>query len=431
MMHLNYAPPSAYAHLRSRGFVLIFSLVVGAVLFTIAAAFTGLVATSIKVARYDRHAAEALALAEAGMDKAIYELNQSASYTGESNTVLGGGNFTIEVSGVDSNTKRIQVTGRVPSAASPLAERSITATASVDSSLVSFRYGVQVGNGGLEMNNGSVVQGNAYSNGNIYGSGIIKGDATAASLSTISGVTIEDDAWAHALSGCVVIDTITYNTTNTCTSTSSNGGQPDADPAPMPISDAQIAEWEALAEAGGTIAGNYTVTGDQTLGPKKITGNLTVDINAKIRLSGPVWVVGDVIFKNNSYFLVDASTGNQGATLIADDPSNRAAKGKIDLSNNMTIDGNGNPDSNPMALSMKIGSDAITLSNNADSVLLYAPYGTVVLSNNSTANMITADKIHLHNNVTLIYKTGLQNASFSNGPGGSWVVDKGTYVIIR
>jgi hypothetical protein len=71
------------------------------------------------------------------------------------------------------------------------------------------------------------------------------------------------------------------------------------------------------------------------------------------------------------------------------------------------------------------------LANNATSVILYAPYGSVEVSNGANANQITANHLELENNSEVTYVTGLQNASFSNGPGGSWAVVPGTYAIVR
>jgi hypothetical protein len=249
---------------------------------------------------------------------------------------------------------------------------------------------------------------------------------------SISGVIVEGSAWAHTLSNCTVGGDASYQVITNCNVTGTElPSTAPAAPAPLPISDAQIAEWEAIAEAGGTIAGPYSISGTQTIGPKKINGDLTVTNNATIKLSGPVWVNGNITISNNGYLAVSPGTGSSGAILIADATGNTSVKGRVDLSNNAFIAGNGSEGSYPMIISTNTGDEAIEISNNGAGVILYAPYGGVEVSNGADANQITAHHLTLSNNSSVTYESGLQNASFSNGPGGSWTVVPGSYVITR
>ncbi len=557
----------------------------------------GLITYTTSYSRSERKtvaASQALALAEAGIDKAIYQLNQNANYTGEADTAVGNGTFTISVSSIDGSSKRITSTGYIPNDTSPIAVRTVKVTTSVNTSLIAFSYGVQAGQGGFNMDNGSQINGNLFANGNVTGSGIITGDATVASnadpfvdqqfvtsnastsvgdvsnrsdiaesftsatstalnkvslylkktgspsdivikivsdssgspsktvlasgtlsasgvtgsfnfidvllspsptlavgttywiiadatvnasnyyawgsdngqsysggtgksssnwnaaspvwtalnqdlnfktwtggsFASLSGVTVNGNAWAHSLSSCSIGGNATYQTISGC---SVGGAQipssTDADQAPFAISDAQIYEWEDIATAGGTLAGPYTVTGTQTLGPKKINGNLTVSNNATLKIAGPIWVSGNVTMSNNASFIVDSSTGNSGAILIAHNRTATSTSGIVTLSNNFIASGNGNPNSYPMIISMSSSATALQLQNNAASIIFFVPYGTITLANNSGANALTAYKIQMNNNSTITYQSGLQNASFSNGPGGSWAVVPGSYVI--
>lgn len=582
----------------SRGYILLTSLVFTAILAMISA---GLISYTTGYARSEKKVvadAQALALAEAGIEKAISQLNVSAGYSGETNTALGGGTFTVSVASIDSNNKRITSTGYIPNSTSPKAVRAVKVTANIDTSLVAFRYGVHSGQGGVNMNNGSQINGSLFSNGNVTGSGTVTGDATVASNASpileqewttqdgttsvgdissrsdiaesftsatstalnkislylrkvgspsdiaikivsdnagspsktvlasgtllasqvtgtlnfieallspsvtlavgtkywiiadagvnatnyfawgadtaqgysggtgksssnwnaaspiwtalnqdldfrtwtgglsrsLSGITVQGNAWAHDLTSCTVGGNAKYQTITSCSvSGSSTFTTPDADQAPFPISDAQIYEWEDLATNGGTLAGPYTVANGatQTLGPKKINGDLIVSTNATLKISGPLWVKGDVSFANNASFIVDASTGNSGAILIAHDPAATSTKGIVTFSNNFTAAGNGNANSYPMIISMSSSASALNLLNNAASVILYVPYGTITLSNNAGASEITAYQIQMNNNAIISYVSGLQNSSFSNGPGGSWAVVPGSYVITQ
>lgn len=578
----------------SRGYILLLALVVSSIVMAVTTAFIGYFSSALRAERASFASTQALALAEAGIDKAIYELNQNGSYSGESDTALGGGVFSVVVASVDGNTKRISVTASVPDASDPIVTKTVKATATIDTSIVAFNYGVQIGEGGVTMNNGSTVEGNIYANGDVTGSGTITGDVTVAvgtdpvanqqsttqnsaynvgDLSTrvnvaqsftpsvtatlvgmslnlkkvgspgdvvikivtdnsgkpsstvlasgvisaslitssygfvevtldstpsvtsgqkywviaiepvnasnyivwgldsaggysggaakyssnwnlpsptwtsitgdlgfklfvngistrISGVTVNGDAWADILASCTIGGDASYQTSSSCSvGGTTHSGTVPATPIPFPISDAQITEWEAIAVAGGTTAGPYSVSGTKTFGPQKINGDLTVTNGTTLILSGPVWVNGNVTFSNNATLTVSPSTGTSGAIIIADATGNTAAKGVVSLSNNVNISGNGSANSFPMIVTTNTGSSAVNLANNADSVILYAPYGTVTVSNNAGANQITAKLLNLLNNATISYVSGLQNTSFSNGPGGSWAVVPGTYVI--
>lgn len=582
--------------IHNRGQVLLIALVIMGVLLSTFSGFVGYTTLDIRAERISIANAQALALAEAGADKAIYELNQNSNYAGETNTALGAGVFTTSISSVDANTKRITSTGYIPNSTSPLGSRTIKVSANIDLSVVSFRYGVQVGEGGLVMNNNSRVNGSMYSNGNISGSGIITGDATVAggtqpvadqvwsvqngsfnlgditaranlaqsfrpsvsttlnkvglylkkvgtpsditikivtnnnskpsnnvlasasipaslitssfgfadtaldtppnltsnqtywiiaiasvnannyyvwgddtangyangtgkysanweagnptwnsvnadldfktymggTITSLSGISVNGNAWAHSLSDCTIGGNATYQTISNC----SVGGTSiptttDAPSVAMPISDAQITEWETTATSGGVIEGQYTINNTQTLGPKKINGDLVV--TGTLYLSGPIWVNGDITFANNAHLIVSAGVGNSGAVLIADNPSSPASSGKIILSNNVDAEGNGNPNSYVMLISNYTGLNdwAINVSNLVDAVILYAPRGKIEISNNAFANQITAYQLQLNNNAIVTYLSGLQNATFSNGPGGSWTYIPGSYVIVQ
>lgn len=577
----------------SRGYVLLFVLIVSAIIAAVTVGFLNYYVSSVRSERVALASAQAFSLAEAGIDVAINKLNTNPSYVGESNVALGDGVFSTTVTSIDGNTKRVTATGYIPDSTNPRAIKEMQVTSSIDASIVSFRYGAQVGEGGVNMNNGSTIEGNLFSNGNVSGSGTITGDATVAvgtsvtvdqqslvqnsnynvgdvtahtnvaqsfmpdedarlakmslnlkkvgnpadliikivannsgnpsatvlatgvipssaitssygfvdvafgsapafvegqtywviatypanvsnyyvwgldsgggysrgsaklsagpaltwanitgdlgfklylsgELTSISGVTVQGDAWAHSLSSCTVVGDASYQTITSCPVTGTKHPDTAASaPVPFAVSDAQITEWEATALAGGTIAGPYTVAGTITLGPKKIAGKLTIGTGATLVLSGPVWVEGDIIFSNNSHLSVSSGTGNNGAIIIAHDVIGHGATGKVDIANNATIVGNGNADSFPMIIGMKSDSGAIELRNNANGAIIYAPYGTINVSNNAHASQITAYRLEMGNNSTITYVSGLQSAGFTNGPGGSWTVVPGSYAITK
>lgn len=253
-------------------------------------------------------------------------------------------------------------------------------------------------------------------------------------VTTLDGISIGGTARATTMTNCLVTGNAHYELSNTCLVQGQQfGGTPAPAPAPYPISAAQIAVWKTAAEAGGTIEGDHTLDEQtNTMGPKKINGNLTVRNNSILHVTGPIWVQGDVTLDNNVQVLLDSSLGNNGTVVIADSPADPTLKGKIIIGNNSSIAGNGQPGSHPLFISMYAGAgNAVDLSNNADNTIFFAPSGTITISNNTGVKEMTAYQIHMSNNSVVNYESGLQNAHFSSGPGGSWTYKGGSYAITQ
>ena len=132
-------------------------------------------------ASYSANAEKAIAIAEAGVDKAIASLNKTGgSYTDES-TILGDGAYSVTVTNKDAITKVIESTGFIPDKNNPKVKRTVKINA-LRGTGVSFNYGLQVGEGGLELGNGNIIKGSIYSNGSIIMGNVneITGDAWVA-----------------------------------------------------------------------------------------------------------------------------------------------------------------------------------------------------------------------------------------------------------
>lgn len=132
---------------------------------------------------------DALRVAEAGVEKAVWCMNNPANTTdcsnnpnySENDVPLGNGTFSVSVI-ISGNTGTIDSTG-VVRGLTGTSTRHVQVKADTTNTDVAFHYGVQVGDGGLEMSNNSNVVGNVYSNGSITGASGTKitGDAIVAS----------------------------------------------------------------------------------------------------------------------------------------------------------------------------------------------------------------------------------------------------------
>ncbi len=206
---------------------------------------------------------------------------------------------------------------------------------------------------------------------------------------------------------------------------------PPDDPAPidMPISDGQIDEWKQEAADGGVIYGNYSPPGGTAveIGPKKITGDLLLENNQQLILTGGLYVEGNLRIDNGASIILDSSYGQNSGFIIMD--------GTIHTKNNGTIGGSGQENSTLLLASLASGGgdhdSAIDLHNRAEGAVFYAPNGLVYLHNNVYVTELTAYKIHLDQNAELRYDTGLIETNFTSGPGGAWILKKGTWRIIK
>lgn len=238
------------------------------------------------------------------------------------------------------------------------------------------------------------------------------------STGLISGVTVGQDGIGNTYSHTVnntVISGVNYCQTGTGNNKACDTSHTDPVQIPMPISEQNILDWKDEAALGGLHSGDYDISTNTILGPKKISGNLTIGIGKKLTLNGVVWVQGNLVMNNNSIMDLASWYGSSDGIIIVD--------GTITISNNATFSGSGTAGSYILSLTTSSSPSAISLANNAGAVSLYAANGTINVSNNGTAKALTGHVINLGNNAIITYDTGLMNANFVSGPSGSWEID--------
>ena len=315
--------------------------------------------------------------AEAGVEDVSYRFITGKT-VGASETINLSGNSATTVTTDTAQGKFIDGTGNALNNVRKVRSELIFGEG------VSFHYGIQVGTGGFELSNNAGVIGNVYSNANISGQNgsFITGDAFA--VGSVTGVSV---------SGTTQTGLVPQN---------------------FPITNEQITGWKDEAAALGTV-GSQSLSGtNNTLGPKKINGNLELDNNAKLTVTGTLWVTGNLVLSNGAEIKLDSSYGSGDGVIVVD--------GTSTLSNSALFSGSGNSNSYIMLLSTNNTGSAIVLSNNAGAVILYAANGTINLSNNAGVKQISAKTISLSNNATITYETGLADAVFTSGPSGGYSI---------
>lgn len=116
---------------------------------------------------YTVESTQALNIAEAGINKALATLNKTAgNYNGESEVDLGVGSYTVTITNKGASAKLITSTGYIPNKTNPKVKKTISVVAS-NGVGTAFNYAIQIGEGGLKMDDGSMIKGSVYSNGNV------------------------------------------------------------------------------------------------------------------------------------------------------------------------------------------------------------------------------------------------------------------------
>ncbi len=421
MKYLN--TKSKTKNFRERGFIAFFIIFpITAIIFGIAASVFTLTYNEQKIIQNIVKSAQAYYAAEGGVEDIILRLKKNKNWSSPYILNVGDGSTTVEVSDIIGGSRTITSSGGVSDRI-----RKIQAAYSISSDEVAFHYGAQIGDGGLKMSASSVIRGNVFSNGSIVpessGRGTIDNDVYVAyNGNKIEGVNIGGDAYAFTFQDCNVAGDIYYVSGGSVSGCPAGGAvniRPNqVDSRLMPISDSQISSWKNEAASGG-IMGSINSSANLNLGPVKIEGNLRIYGNGTLTIQGTIWVTGNLTFENNAEIKLNPSYYGNSGMIIAD--------GKVLLQNNAELEGSGQPGSYLMVLSANNSVDefspAFRVKNNTEGdVIFYASNGLMVLENNAELREATAYKLFLKDNVEVNYQTGLQDASFSSGPGGSWKV---------
>ncbi len=289
-------------------FVLIFSM----------ATFTG-VANFSRFGSNATRQEQAVNLVEAGIDLALWQLNNAPDpdlYDGTVSSGLiqfGPGDIEIKVEhdfGTGSN-KKIVVTGYIPSFGA--FEQKAKGQVQVKTQDTTFPYVEQAGTGGIMTNVECLdidISGNVYSNNSIINS----------LVGLCPWPIIHGEAWA--------VNTVERFTVDPGPARINQPSQS------LPAFDS--AYWEQQAAAGGTTScsgssdpfcsTSITVSGfnsPYSLGPKIIDGNLTISAGGELVVTGPLHVKGNFkmtreFSKPKALLRPDNSLGSSGTVILVD-----------------------------------------------------------------------------------------------------------------
>ncbi|OGE00244.1 hypothetical protein A3J17_03855 [Candidatus Curtissbacteria bacterium RIFCSPLOWO2_02_FULL_40_11] len=378
------------------GFVLLLGIIVITAIVILSASQFERVANFVRFGNNKVLQGQAISLAEAGVDYALWQLNENAGdwYDSDGEVNVGtSGTFFVTVTDATANIKNVVATGYIPNSINPRKQITVKTQVVIDNQTIAFNYAAQTDLGGVEMYSNAVVNGNVYTNGNITG---------------FSNSRINGEAWAAG--------TIS-SPDPTITVPPPHPNQATKD---LPTFVAQY--WKDAANINNDpYIGNLEYnSGSHNLGPRKIEGNLTLNSNSWVTLQGPVHVTGNFAMNSNTRLYLDESFGTTGTVVIVD--------GTIQLNSNAEVfSTSATPKGYIILASTSTSSTAIELNSNAKAGVLYALSGTLQINSNGTIVAMAANKLVLNSNATLTYDEGLASAQFSGGPGGSWQIRKGSY----
>lgn len=405
-----------------KGFVAFFiTILVLAIMLGLAFSITILVLGEQRISKNIVKSTQAYYIAEAGVEDALLRLKK--------NPAMSALSYDINVSnGIEGNVNILDIIGgsRVITVQGDVSNRirKIQVVYAIDTDTISFHYGAQIGEGGIIMDDGSTINGNVFSNGSVIAVANTQITGTvwvAKEGNKIQGANVGEDAYTHTCKDSTIVGTLTYisgGSVINCTAGESIKERPtNIDPKELPITNEQIQNWKDEALSGGIISGDYILSGttEAFLGPKKIEGNMIIQDKTKLFITGEIWVTGDITIQNFSKVKLDQdSYGSLGGVIISD--------GKITLQDDAQALGSGIAGSYLLLLSTAVINPAIIIQNSFEADIIYAQNGWILVQDTADIREATGYGIHLKNNAEIFYEVGLEDASFSSGPGGSWQI---------
>ena len=138
MLAFDFIKPKIWPR-SDKGYLTYLALAFIGVMLIVGLTFVNYTANGYKSAKNIYRAQSAQYLAQAGLEKAIWSLNNVGNYAGETNTPFGDGQFSVVITNLSANTKNIVATGAVPSfSASQSIKRTVRATVDINNTIISF-----------------------------------------------------------------------------------------------------------------------------------------------------------------------------------------------------------------------------------------------------------------------------------------------------
>jgi len=362
---------------------------------------------------------QAVNLVEAGIDYAIWQINQNPDYLSGGaieQKDFGPGTFEISVDhGSPGDNKKIKVLGYIPAWPSfnikATAQVEIT-NASSTTEPVNLLYAIHSGdsNSELRISSSSQIVGDVHSNYTI---------CTIDNCPATPTVTINGNVSA--------VDNIADGVNVAAPYTKTEG-------APfVPLPSINHYDWVNEADAGTNMGTTNWDGGPRELGPAKITGNLTLSNKIDLTLNGPVHITGNLILNggtggNMAKIRLNEALGSQGTAIVVDGSMGTFSTGGT--FKNVTIyPTSSNPKGFLFLVSTKTGtSSELMPAENVQGHAVYLSRGNAYIGVYSTTNLTGAligGRVGTSGAIT--YDDDLAEFSSSGSGASGWQIVRGTY----
>lgn len=373
----------------NRGSIIVVFIIILAVLTTMVMAVSSLALSNRVGVERAYQKSIALNIAEAGINKAIWEIKKNSSLTTAVQSIDGGQYEVALVPPSDSSNKYIISTAYVPTKANPKYKKAIKIklTAQPSNTDISFGYAIQSDVGGTFVKGAAEIHGSLYSNGNVDISG---------------SKEVQGDVWAH---GTISDDRDKITGT----------AYPGAAILPLPVVDFE--SWKDLAKQGGTVGSvgvDYVPT-PGNIGPKEILGNFRYTSNGTFTVKGPIYVHGNVTI-NGGHWNLDSALNDTGTVIIAD--------GTISISGSAFGSSSGYIAFVSTNTANTETSPAINYqgSTNGEKVATFAPNGALTITGGAHIVAMMGKTLYINGGEIEYEEGGLTISMPPGGPGGTWLI---------
>jgi hypothetical protein len=174
-----------------------------------------------------------------------------------------------------------------------------------------------------------------------------------------------------------------------------------------PVSQSDIDAWKAEASVS-TYSGNYSIGGSSTgsLGPKKVTGNMTVGDSAILNIAGTIWVQGNLAIGGSAR--IQPANSSENYVILVD--------GTVSLGGSAQIFGS--ISSHIVVVSTSAADPAITISGSADDTVVSAPNGGLLVEGSGKVNVAAANHVSLTGSAQIEYDPSALDLDLTSGSGG-------------
>lgn len=440
------------------GFVMIALLIATMFVMVAGTATAALAASNYRAAKDDQYRLDSQLAADAGLDKAVYELNQNNDWTGSSSeqTLIDNGQYrstyeTTVTAGADDNHKIITVTARTYAfgASVPASTRRYSV---VVRGINAGSFSVVTGVGGLEMENSSKIIG-----GSVYVNGTISMTNTAQIGLASSPVNVRvanqscpvpaDTNYPRLCNPGERDNPISINLSAHIYGTVVANDQSDGHNMTSPgltsgsVSPQTLPDYDRAAQIGAVTTtmsasdAKCTTTNGTVDWPAnlKIVGDVNLTQKCKIIVHGNVWITGSLNLQNSSQLIVADGLSTPPTVMVDGAGGVDATNGSSFTSNSGNVGflvitywskascspGCSNVTGTDLYNSSQITTINLENSSNGPNTEFYARWSRVELANSGNIGALVGQEVRLTNSSAVTFGTEV------SGAGGivGWVID--------